>query len=295
MTQAVAPREARAVRGLALVVLVGVALRLLASLIAGLVEWHDRSADVFPSGRVEAVDVLTTFGSAGDGVGIALALMAAGLMWWLSRLGDPPSHRTRTTALWVFVVTGLLAVMDCIGIGLFSSIGPDHQVARLIGSGGSELAVAVIAASGVVAMRQLDALSDEVLLDVGDGSDALVFAVDRNNGDVRAFFSIGEAARRTHIYLVEDDEFAFYTDEGVVLDATVEHGRVMLRPTDANQLGDLQNRLKAFVNRRGIAIDAQDADDPTAYVVPISDWQWLQNWPPWMRGLGRLFRPRLNG
>jgi len=295
VTEPVAPRELRTVRALAVVVLGGVVLRLLVSLVAGFVEWHERPSDFLSTGRVRAFDVLTTFGSAGDAAGVALALVAAGLLWWLCRLGDPGPHWMWTAALCVFVVTGVFAVMDCVGIGLVFSVEPEHQVSRLIGSGGAELAVAVIAAGGVVAMRQLGTLSDELLLDTGDGSDALVFAVDRSNGDVRAFFSIGEAARRTHVYLVEDDEFVFYTDEGVVLDATVEHGRVLLRPTEASRQAELLGRLKAFVNRRGIAIDAQDADDPTSYVVPISDWQWLQNWPPWMRGLGRLFRPRLNG
>jgi hypothetical protein len=119
-----------------------------------------------------------------------------------------------------------------------------------------------------------------------------VFAVDRATSDVHAFLSVGDATRRVHRYSIEDDEFAFYTDEGTVLDAEVVDGRIRLQLTDEVQRNELLARLRQFVVRRGITIDAEDADDPLAYAGPISRWHWLEMWPPWMRPIGMLFRRR---
>jgi hypothetical protein len=54
---------------------------------------------------------------------------------------------------------------------------------------------------------------------------------------------------------------------------------------------ELLAHLKEFVLRRGIRVDEEDADEPSAYAIPISDWQWLQLWPGWLRWIGRIFRP----
>jgi hypothetical protein len=191
---------------------------------------------------------------------------------------------------WAFGLTAVLAVMQGVGFGLIYSlpIGA-HQTARLVESEGFALAYVLVSVGGLLAMRQLSLAVDAQLI-AEDDVDALVFAVDRSTGDVRAFFSAAEAIRRMHVYSIEDDEFAFYTDEGVVLHAAVVDGRVRLEPTDTAQPGQLLATLKEFAGRRGITIDPAAADDPAAYVAPISQWQWLEMWPPWMRGLGRLFR-----
>jgi hypothetical protein len=289
MTEDVASGEPRIVRSIGVLLLVVAAIRLVAAVVSGFVEWHDAAAPYFPSGRIESFDVLTTFGQAGDGTELLLVFAAAAALWWASRAGDPLAWRWRGAVDGAFVVTGVLAVGNAVGFWLIYSVGGEPQTGHAIGATGFSLATVIGAAGGIVFSRRLDAASD-VQFDDDDGIDAFVFAVDRGTGDVRAFFSAGEAKRRMHVYSVEDDEFAFYTDEGVVLEASAEDDRITLRPTEQVHADELLTKLKQFTNRRGIAVDPEDLDDPTAFVVPIRRWHWLEMWPPWTRPIGMLFR-----
>jgi len=288
MTEGVRSVPPRVVRSFSLVLVAGAGIRLLAAVIAGFVEWHDSAGSSFAvSGRARAFDVLTTFGQAGDGTGVLLALTGAATACWLSWRDDPIAMTLRAVVAWLFGATAALALANGLGVGLVYSIDPSHQTSRLIATEGFALAYMVVAVGSIILLRQLSLVFDEQ--DSG-GLDAFVFAVDRKSGDVRAYLSAGDAMRRTHIYSVEDDEFVFYTDEGVLLDASIVDERIVLRPTDQERPGQLLTALKEFANRRGIAVDEDDVDDPTAYAVPISRWHWLEMWPPWMRPIGMLFR-----
>jgi len=290
MTDGVGPREERFVRLFALLLLAGAAIRLVGSVVAGFTEWHNATGPYFPGGRARAYDVLSTFGEGGDGAGVMLAIIATLLVWWLSTRGDPQAEWLRGLACWILGTTAVLAVLEAVGVGLVFSIYPDTQISRIVLSGAFALVALVIAIGAIVLTRQFGALVDERL--AGDDIDAFVFALDRHSIDVRAFFSVRDAVRRMHVYSVEDQEFDFYTDEGTLLRATVVDNRIELQPTDDQRPDELLARLKDFALRRGISIDDEDADDPTAYVDPINKWQWLEQWPPWMRPLGYLFRRR---
>jgi hypothetical protein len=213
------------------------------------------------------------------------------VVWRVSRAGDPLAATLRTSLCWVLGVTAALASLNAIGTGIFFSAFPIDQDSRVVANAGFALAAVVLTGGGIVLTRQLAAAVDDRPL-VGDDIDAFVFAVDRHNGDVRAFFTAQDAVRQMHAYSIEDDEFVFYTDEGVVLRASVEADRVALHLTNEERLTELLAYLKEFANRRGIRIDDDEADDPTAYVDRVNRWQWLEKWPPWMRPLGYVFRRR---
>ena len=281
----------RIARSLASVVLLAAALRIVVSVVAGIVEWAENGDQGFPNTAARAGDIVITIGDAGDGVGVLLALAALALVWWLLA-ADEPVEGLRSTAATVLGFTAASAFVQAVGFLLLFSIAPDSALwSQLILRVGHSLVYALIALGGVVAARRLAGLVRAQAVERFD-DDPLVFAVDRLSGDVHAYFSVDDAERRSHVYSIEDDETAFYTDEGKVLRSSVEHDRVLLRPTDIDQRDVLLDRLREFVVRRQIHVHSLDADDPAAYARPISEWQWLQLWPGWLRWMGRIFRPR---
>lgn len=288
MPEGVGSVEPQVARGFAVLLLAATAVRLLVVVVAGFVEWHNTTGPLFPTGRARAFDVLTTFGSGGDGAGVLLALAAAAAVWWATRLGAGLAPVVHDAVSWVFGATAVLAVLQGVGFGILYSIDHSHQASRLVQSEGYAVVYVAVTVGAIVLLRRLTLVAELDL--AADDLDAIVFAVDRATGDVRAFFSGSEASRRMHVYSVEDDEFAFYTDEGVVLDASVVEGRVELRPTGEVRAAELLERLKDSANRRGLSIAVEDADDPTAYAAAISRWHWLDMWPAWMRPIGMLFR-----
>lgn len=291
MTEGVEPPEERLGRLLAVLLLVGAGIRLLAAIVAGFVEWgHTAAPYIEGGGRARAIDVLTTFGEGGDGGGLVLAVIATVLVWWVSRARGPGVATLQLSACWVLGVTAVLAVLQAVGVGLIYSLSPNDQVSRIILAAGFALAAIVIAVGASVLTRQFGTAIDDQM--AANDIDAFVFALDRHTIDVRAFYSVREAVRRMHIYSVEEGEFDFCTDDGTVLRASIVDDRIQLRPTDEQHPDELVARLKEFALRRGITIDEDEADDPTAYVEPISRWQWLEMWPPWLRPFGYLFRRR---
>jgi hypothetical protein len=288
MTEGLGHDRARLVRQMSVLLLIGAGIRIIAAVASGFVDWHDTTTPFAGFARARAYDVLTTFASAADGTGVLLAVAAAAGVWWAIQQGDVRAPALVPVVKWVLGVTALLSVMHGVGDALIYSLPPGRQIARLITNEGFALAYLVIAVGGVLLLGRVE--SEQLLAD--DELDTFVFAVDRSTGDVRAFLSIGDAVRGMHVYSIEDDEFAFYTDEGTVLEAEVVDGRIHLQPSDEVQADELLTRLRQFVLRRGITIDAEDADDPTAYALPISRWHWLELWPPWMRPIGMLLRRR---
>jgi hypothetical protein len=291
MTQGVAAQDTRLARMIAILLLIATGIRSLASITAGFVEWHHSGPPGFEPGRVRAGDVLTSFGATGDVVSILLLVVAATAVWWCLRSGDSTAPTLRLFVNGAFGVVAVLAVMNAVGVAFFDSV--VGQTSRTIVETGEALACVVVAVGSIVLLRQYDAAINALAFEEEDpGIDAFVFAVDRKSGDVRAFLSARRAVRGLHIYWVEDDEFVFYTDEGVVLDASVVDERIVFHLTETVRLDDLLSRLREFVTRRGIRVDAANADDPAAYAVPIARWQGLEMWPPWLRPLGLLFQPR---
>jgi hypothetical protein len=289
MTEGVQRSESHLAWLALLLLAVGTGLRLATSIVSGFVEWHDSDASIVPPGRARAFDVLTTFGASGDGTGVLLMAAAAAAAWWVYRLRDPRAVAGQLTVAWLSGVTAVLAAMQGVGVALAFSLAPGRQTSRFIQVEGYAVAYLVLAVGVLLVTRRLALLADERAL-ADEDLDAFVFAVDRKSGDVRAFLSASDAVRRMHVYSVEDSEFIFYTDEGVVLDASVVDDRIVLRPTEEVHQDALLVQLKEFANRRGITVDDDDADDPTAYAIPISRWHWLEMWPPWMRPIGMLFR-----
>lgn len=290
MREGVAAVDTRLARAVATLLLVATGIRSLASIIAGFVEWHD-SAQVFPAaGSARAADVLTAFGSSGDGTGILLVAAAAVGVWWCLRAGDAGAAKLRLAVNWSFGIVATLSVLTAIGLSLFASF--DNQNSRAILASGFALAYVVVAVGCVALLQRYDVANNELAFEDDPDIDAFIFAVDRKSGDVRAFLSAQQAVRGMHVVWVEDDEFAFYTDEGLVLDASVVDERVVFQPTETDRSDQLLAQLTEFVTRRGIKVDPAEADDPAAYAVPIARWRGLEMWPPWLRPLGLLFQPR---
>lgn len=289
--EAAAPRSA--LRAFAVAILIGVWLRLLTSVVAGIVDIAGSDPGYFPHRTAARVgDILVTLGGAGDGTGVVLTVAALAILWLLHG-SALDTDRLRVATATAFGLTALLAFAATAGFWLLFSVATDDVVwSRLVSGTGSSLAVAIVALGGAAATRTLPVAAAERRQSSGFTDDPFVFAVDRHSGDVHAYFSADEAARRTHVFAVEDGEYAFYADDGTVIAATVEQDQIMLRPTMSTDPDGLLQRLKEFVTRRGINVAAADADDTTAYVVPINDWQWLELWPGWLRWMGRLVRRR---
>jgi hypothetical protein len=277
--------EAIGLRRLWVALLAAAALRLVVTFAAGIVEWSQGAS--FPTGRTRAADVLITFGGAGDLAGALLVLVLAGLLVWAARLGAVRGRLPWSASRWVAGLTAFSAVCGGVGYGIGFSDGAAGPLvwSRLVLSTGFAGAALLVLLAGLGAMSGVQ--SPPV---AGEG--VAVFAVDRMTGEVFAYPSLGDASRRAPLASVEEGELEFFTDEGLVLEATVVDGQLGLRPTEQARVGVLLDRLAAFAAAHGIAVEAAGADDPLAYAAPIAEWQWLQLWPGWMRGVGRVIRRR---
>jgi hypothetical protein len=287
------PDSMRLARSLAGVVLLGSLLRLAVSVAAGITEWAQSGGHGYPDAVTTAGAVLTLAGSSGDGVEVLLGLAALALVWWLLAAGERVESLRSVTAV-VLALTAVSAFVSALGALLLYAIGPDSsgfwpQTILQVGQG---LVYAILALGGLAAARATAPLMRTQPAERFGDDDPFLFAVDRTSGEVHAYLSVDEAERKSHVFSIEDDEFAFYTDEGTVVRASVERDRVRLEPTDVEQRDVLLERLGEFVVRRGIHVHEQDAVEPVAYARPIRDWQWLQLWPGWLRWLGRIVRPR---
>ena len=268
------------------------AVRLVAALVAGVAAATEHvpfAPDHFHTGFV-----VSTFGSAGDGTGVVLLALAAVVLWARSA-----AHRSPASASWwrqrdvttvLLAVTALSAVLD--GVGLFvQAAAATDSWRRVIVPMGYEIAYLVAAAGVILALRRLD--SDEAAGadsgdDLADEPGAAVFAVDRKTGVVLAWPSVREARAKAPLYGVEDDEYDWFLDDGVVLAASAAGSDVHLTPTPDARPEELLARLTAYAERRGLAVD--EPDEPLAYVDPIARDHYLDMWPGWLRWIGRLTR-----
>jgi len=261
-----------------------IVLRFLGSVIAGVIALSTEPG--FPQMRERAANILTAFGSAGDTTTVLLVLAAAAVLVW----GRPrPRVESLGPVIRVFLlVTAVLVLARVAGVFLIDVDLPSQvqaQEAFVAAFGVGDL---LLCAGGAILLGRVEAEEATAPDDV----EPLVFAVDRGNGEVFAFFSYAEAARTISIYSIEADEFAFYADDGTAINAEVVDERTRFTATDVDARDELMQHLRRFAQAK--SLDVADRSDATSYAVPIADWQWLELWPGWLRGIGRVVR-RLRG
>src|SRR3954453_17512990 len=266
---------------LALEVLVGAAsLRILAAVIAGVIALGQH--DDLNIGRQHAGEVLNAFGAAGDSIRALLAAGAAALVWLLSRQ-TPVSRGVLSTLRAVVVVTALMAVARATAIVVLDIDHIGYELTIVIGFA---IADVLLCAGILLVLSRLRPVDlDEV---DPDDVEPLLFAVDRGNGEVFAFFSLAQARRSISPYSIEENEFTFYTDEGMVVEATATDLVTHFTPTGEDRREDLMRALRRFAQVTDLTVE--EPQEPTSYAVPISDWQWLELWPGWLRPIGRIVR-----
>jgi hypothetical protein len=269
-------------RALAVVAVVASSLRLLAAIVSGVLAAVP--SQQAPTDQVRAGQIFSGFGAAGDTVGAALAVVTLAL-------AVLAAHRGRALVVAAEVVVGLTAasiVAVAVGAVLVATGFPGNSagpvIARAVGFAVADLLLCV--GGGLVVARLLQPTND----DAATGIEPVIFAVDRADGEVFAFFSRQEAARTLNVYSIEDDEFLFYGDDGAVIIAQAVGSRIEFTVTDERDPAALLAHLQQFAVRAGLTVDPDVFNEPWAYAHPISEWQWLQLWPGWMRPLGRLVR-----
>jgi hypothetical protein len=272
---------------LSLLLLGATTLRLLGSVVAGLDMLTRDMADFAPASQ-RTGSILSTFGSAGDTVSALLLLGVVALLAW--GRPRPRVHLLMRIVRVLLFVTAVLVVVRIVGtyaIDAQLSGGTGAQEAVVTGFGLGDL---LLCLGGAVMPGRLDSATATTAVGAADDlePEPLVFAVDRGNGEVFAFFSYAQAARTIGVYSIEEDEFAFYTDDGTLLQATVVGERTRFTPTEEDRRSELMAALRAFARAKSLVV--AEPDEPTAYAVPISDWQWLELWPGWLRGIGRMVR-----
>ena len=270
--------DRRLTRLLIVSLLSAAALRIVAAIVSGIAAMA-ATRDGFSGGDSRAADVLSAFGSAGDTIQALLLLGAVILVW--RRAGAATAYRAPIAVL--ALVSGALVVCRVAGLidltSAFANAAAVAQQSVVIGFGIADL---VVLGAVLVAFRLLSTGADS---EAPAGDDPVLFAVDRTTGEVFAFFSAAEARRAISTYSIEDDEFAFYDDEGRVVAAEVVDGWTTFTVTDDEREPELLSHLRRFAAEKSLEVD--DHDDPLAFVQPINEWQWLELWPGWMRGIGR--------
>jgi hypothetical protein len=265
------------------------AVRLLASIVGGFSAVGQRGD--FEPDRLHAGEVLSAFGSAGDGVAIALLALATAVLWWrTTTTGHLPRTGQREVLVWLLGLTALAAVLEAVGACIESSIGGFG--ARLVAVVGFQAAYVVAALGTMAAVRRLgsDSSSGIEVDGLRGEAGAAVFAVDRKTGAVLAWPSMGEALEKAPLYSVEDDEYEWFLDDGVVLAASAVGQDVTLVATPEERPDELVAHLKEHALHRGLVVDEDEVDEPLAYVDPIMRDNHLEMWPGWLRPLGRLLR-----
>ena len=261
-----------------------IVLRFLGSVIAGVIALSTEPD--FPQMRERAANILTAFGSAGDTTTVLLVLAAAAVLVW----GRPrPRVESLGPVIRVFLlVTAVLVLARVAGVFLIDVDLPSQVQAQEAFVAAFAVGDLLLCAGGAMLLGREDAVEATAT----DDLEPLVFAVDRGNGEVFAFFSYAEAARTISSYSIEEDEFAFYADDGTAINAEVVDDRTRFTATDVDARDELMQHLRRFA--RAKSLDVADPAEATSYAVPIADWQWLELWPGWLRGIGRVVR-RLRG
>ena len=193
----------------------------------------------------------------------------------------------------LLVLTGLSSVLLAAGYLWSVADATFFPVGQVVHLAGFALVSALAMGGALFVVRGMDSMRsapDRGATDVDDEEGAAVFAVDRRTGAVLAWPSMREAAANAPLYGVEDDEYEWFLDDGVVLAASAVGQDVTFVATSDARPDDLLRHLKEHASRRGLTIDDEEADEPLAYVDPIMRDNYLELWPHWMRPIGRFFR-----
>lgn len=262
--------------------LLAATIRIIAAVIAGFITLGQH--DELSVGRLHVGTVLDAFGAAGDGIGALLAAAAVTLVWGLSRQGAV-THSNVTWTRAVVLMTAAMTVVNAVAVTVLNTDDNQvpYQVTLAIGFSVAYLVVclgALLVLSGLRDMDVVDPDPDEV--------EPLLFAVDRGNGEVFAFFSFAQARRAISSYSVEENEYTFYTDEGLLVNASAQDMMTRFESTEEDRRDDLMQALRQFAQTNELTVE--EPQDPTSYAVPIADWQWLELWPGWLRPIGRVVR-----
>jgi hypothetical protein len=292
VTSALEGRLHRLARLIVGVLLAAQAVRLVTSVVAGITTVKQSA----PGGIVYYATgpKIAAFGGAGDGVGVLLLAVAVVVLWLTVPAWDDRSLRQSEIALWLIALTAADVVVHAVGVSVEVTEFPQGQPwGQLVEFVGFDAAYLVVAVGCLSVLRGLSYVADEAVMAGDDDtvSPVAVFAVDRRNGDVLAWPSMSTAVAEAPVYGVEDNEYEFFLDDGTVLSAGVVDDRVNFSPTGVDRSDDLLAALRAYAERTGITVDAAEADEPLAYVDPVSRAHWLDNWPGWLRWVGRIARP----
>jgi hypothetical protein len=274
----IADRVVRPLHGLAIVVVVALGVELLTAVVAGSAQAF--AGDGFPGTKDLVAETLLTFGAAGSFVDVILAVACIAL----AALTRPSPNALRRVSVTIVGLVGLAVLAAGIGgvmIGTnYLGAATTANVSRPIGQSLAEL---VLLLGGAAVVGQLQPLTPAGADEDGAG----LFAVDRVNGEVFAFFSRAEAVRTLSVFAIEDGEFDFYAWDGRVVQAEVQDLQARFAVTDDDARSALLTILRQFTTARGIATTG---NEPADFVAGVRSWQWLQLWPPWMRPLARLVR-----
>jgi len=278
------------------IVLAVQALRLLLSVVGGVAaSVQHPPGDDFGAGPLESGSQrLMEFAGAGGELGAVFMLIAVVLLWATAGRANSTAWPVNYAATsWLLVLTGLSSVL--LAAGYLWSVAdttwfPVGQTVRVVGFA---LVSAFAMGGALFVVRGMDTMRsapDRGTADVEDEAGAAVFAVDRRTGGVLAWPSMSDAVAKAPLYGVEDDEYEWFLDDGVVLAASAAGQDVTLVATPEARPDDLVRHLKEHAARRGLTIDDEEADEPLAYVDPITRDNYLEHWPHWMRPIGRFFR-----
>ena len=287
----------RAVVPLLRIVLVVQSLRIVVAVVGGLVAGREHlpgaSYGIHPAET--GAERLLQFSSAGDGEGAILMVLAAVLLWLVAML--PRSERSwrgdyvATASL--LALTSISSLLTAVAYIWFASEPVGFPTSQEVQYVGFSIVYAVLTAGVLYVVRGVNAAVTSVSVagaDEDDEEGAAVFAVDRKSGVVLVWSSQAEARAKAPLYGVEDDEYVWFLDDGVVLRAVADGRDVSFTPTGEERPDDLLRYLRDYVERRGLTIDDEEADEPLAYVDPIARDHYLEMWPGWLRWLGRLTR-----
>jgi hypothetical protein len=271
-----------------LVTVLGTQLIRLVAAVAGGIAVAGNPADYEP-GRFHTGATIAEFGTAGDGVGVLLLLLAVAVLCWRASgarpaTAEPRFERLRATTGWLLTLTAISAVAALVGLTVQASGAGFLNWQRLVSLDGFQVAYLVAALGALAVVHRLS--TDAAAGDEADDEPAAVFAVDRRTGGVLAWWSVREAEDNAPLYGVEDDEYEWYLDDGVVLSAAADARDVRLTVTAESRPDELLAVLQEYAQRRGL--DVQETHEPLSYVEPIARDHYLEMWPGWLRWIGRL-------
>ena len=208
------------------IVLAVQALRLLITVASGIAASVQRPpGDGFGVGPLESgAQRLIDFGGAGGDVGAVFMLVAVVLLWATAGRANSTAWPVNYAATsWLLVLTGLSSVLLAAGYLWSVADATFFPVGQVVHLAGFALVSALAMGGALFVVRGMDSMRsapDRGATEVDDEEGAAVFAVDRRTGAVLAWPSMREAAANAPLYGVEDDEYEWFLDDGVVLAAS---------------------------------------------------------------------------